>query len=178
MSFNVLKDFPYSKRYYLTHPWKWFEEIWLNLRAAYQRVTKGYCYTDVWNMDDWFLTIFPNMLRELADKHCAYPGVEPFETPEKWEAWLRDMASKLEYCGRDIDEDNEYYEAYFKSYDMRAIMTPSTDQIISIPTVSEEERKELFKKYSARSQELTNEEQKVLEETMAELGRHFRNLWD
>ena len=179
MDLNVLKDYPYSKRYYLTHPWKWFKDIWLNLRGGFQRATKGYCYTDLWSMDDWFLSIFPKMLRELAEKHYAYPGVEPFETSEKWEAWLIKMAEQLEYCASDPDEENEYDEPFYKMCEERRYTSTSSDETITISyDYSNEESKELRDKYFERGKELTEARQKLLEETMTELGLHFRCLWD
>ena len=179
MNLNVLKDYPYSKHYYLTHPWKWFKDIWLNLRAGYHRATKGYCYTDLWNMDDWFLAVFPKMLRELAEKHCAYPGVEPFETPEKWEEWLRGIADQLEYCARDSDEDNEYAEAFYNASKERRITSTSTDETITISYPhTDEELHDIFIKYRDRSNELEAEKQKLLEEAMGEIAKHFHCLWD
>ena len=179
MNLNVLKDYPYRKSYYLTHPWKWFKEIWLNLRAGWHRATKGYCYTDLWNMDDWFLTIFPKMLRELADKHCAYPGVKPFDTSEKWERWLKEMAENLEYCASDPDEENEYDKPFFEMCEERRYSSASSDEMITISyTYDDEESKELRDKYFARNKELSDARRKLLEETMAELGLYLRNLWD
>lgn len=35
-----------------------------NLRYMYQRVRYGYYDRDIWMMDDWFLSVIPNMLDE------------------------------------------------------------------------------------------------------------------
>ena len=52
---NVLKYFPYRWRHYITHPWEFFEDCWLNVKAAYQRVTRGFAYRDLFSIDSWFL---------------------------------------------------------------------------------------------------------------------------
>ena len=51
---NVLKYFPYRWRHYLTHPWDFFEDCWLNIKAAYQRITRGFSYRDLFSIDSWF----------------------------------------------------------------------------------------------------------------------------
>jgi len=32
MGLNVLKDYPYSKKYYLLHPWKFFKHTYCNIK--------------------------------------------------------------------------------------------------------------------------------------------------
>ena len=164
MNLNVLKDYLFPRRYYLLHPWKFFHEVKTNLKNARMRVKKGYCWTDVWNIDDWFLTVFPEMLRALAQKCCGHPGFEPFETPEKWMAWLNDMAGRLESCREENYEKlNEYYDDYMKQFDNWQLNQPST---------------EIDKKYFARERELAEEAQNRLEDTMAEIMKNLHLLWD
>lgn len=175
MNMNVLKDFPYSKRYYWTHPWKFFKECWLNLQNAWMRATKGYCYTDLWNTDDWFLTIFPKMLRHLAKDHQAYPGSPPFDTSEKWERWLIEMAENLEYVASDPDEENEYSDELMAAMD-RCFEARKETGVVTCKL--DDADKELKDKYFNRSKELTNTRQEVLEDSMTEIGHHLRCLWD
>lgn len=107
---NVLFNWNYRLSYYLIHPWKWFKELWVNLKNSWMRATKGYCYTDVWNLDSWFCSVLPPMFRHMADYGLAYPGHEPFETPEKWHQWLYEIADNIENLQYDdwLDNQNEY----------------------------------------------------------------------
>lgn len=175
MDLNVFNDFPYSKRYYLTHPWMFFRECWINLKNAWMRATKGYCYTDLWNTDDWFLTVFPKMLRHLAAEHSAYPGSPPFDTSEKWERWLIEMAENLEYAISDPDEENEYSDEFMTMMDHCREVRKETG---TITYELDDAGKELRDKYFNRHKELTDLRQEVLEDTMTELGQHLRCLWD
>ena len=81
---NVLKYFPYRWRYYITHPWEFFEDCWLNIKAAYQRITRGFAYRDLFNIDNWFLDIFPEMLKEFRENLHSFPGNSEFPTFGKW----------------------------------------------------------------------------------------------
>lgn len=175
MDLNVFNDFPYSKRYYLTHPWMFFKDCWVNLKNAWMRATKGYCYTDLWNADDWFLEIFPKMLRHLAAEHNAYPGSPPFDTSEKWEHWLIEMAENLEYATSDPDEENEYSDEFMSMMDHCREVRKETG---AITYELDDVGKELRDKYFNRNKELTDLRQEVLEDTMRELGENLRAIWD
>lgn len=79
---NVLKYFPCSWRHYITHPWKFFEDCWLNIKAAYRRITRGFAYRDLFSIDNWFLDIFPEMLKEFRENLHSFPGNSEFPTFE------------------------------------------------------------------------------------------------
>lgn len=175
MNLNVFDDFPYSKRYYLTHPWMFFRECWINLTNAWMRATKGYCYTDLWNTDDWFLTVFPKMLRHLAAEHKAYPGSPPFDTSEKWERWLIEMAENLEYAASDPDEENEYSDEFTAMMDHCREVRKETG---TITYELDDAGKELRDKYFNRHKELTDLRQEVLEDSMSEISQHLHCIWD
>lgn len=44
------------------------------IKYKFQRAKKGYCDNDVYSIYDWFLEIFPKMLREFAEKTISYPS--------------------------------------------------------------------------------------------------------
>lgn len=161
MTMNVWR-FPHSARYYLTHPWKWFQQLWRNCRDTYRRARYGWTYVDVWNWDDWFLKNAVPMLRYLADNHCAYPGQGEFDTSEKWEDWLRHMADLLESGDTEWqDAHNEYYKDY-----------------MSEPIDFNAPPSELFHKYAARAKELSDAGEANIIEAFAQIGKNFYALWD
>lgn len=156
---NVLKDWAHSRRYYLTHPWKWFKEIGQNLRSAWERATKGYCYSDVWNIDLWLLNILPAMFRDMAASGCGYPGPgTEFDTPEKWRDHLLAMADVLESLQFENywEDANEYKDEYLHS--------PTRNEV-----------KELF---FAREQELYEQRQQLLQDTFLTLAYNLDKYWD
>ena len=44
-----------------------------NIRFIFQRVKYGYCDSDVWSIDYWFLMVMPGMLKQLKDTTHSYP---------------------------------------------------------------------------------------------------------
>lgn len=148
MSKWTVWNFPYSTRYYLTHPWKWARELFQNIGAAIRRSTNGWTYSDVWNWDEWFLSTAPTMFRYLANHGSAYPGIEPFETPEKWRDWLYKIADLLE------SGSTEYKEAH-NEFSMKDT-----------------------KQYFARMNELDVQGANNVKQALNEIGEHFYHLWD
>lgn len=47
--------------------------LFSKIKYAFQRMKKGYCDEDVWDIDDWFLNIMPNMLCELKENKRGVP---------------------------------------------------------------------------------------------------------
>ena len=164
MNLNVFRR-AWRKKYYILQPWKWFSELISNFKAAWMRAIKGYCYTDVWNWDSWFCSVVPPMLRDMADKGMAYPGGEPFDTPEKWHDWLYEMAHKIERLDYDdwMEDSNEYSKEYNESFEN---------------DWHSERQEEIRKKYYERCAEIHKTRQQALEEVFLELARHFDCLWD
>lgn len=102
-----------NKRWYLRHPFRFIKDFFRARRAAKRRAKYGFDNGDVWNMDDWFCAIIPEMLRKLADDGCAYPGSGKFDTPEKWHDWLHSMADLFDAINVDPDEENEFSKEFY-----------------------------------------------------------------
>ena len=164
MNLNVFK-WAWRPRYYLTKPWKWIKELFGNIRAAWMRAIKGYCYTDVWNWDDWFCSVVPPMLRHMADHGSAYPGTEPFDTPEKWHDWLYEMAHRIERLQYDdwMEDNNEYSKEYIESFEN---------------DWHSEQQEEIRKKYYVRCREINETRRQVLEDFGRSFFKFFDCLWD
>jgi len=102
------------------------------------------------------MNVAPEMLRYLAKHGHAYPGYEPFETPEKWREWLKETADLIETGKEDWqDEHNEYYEAYTDSWN-----------------------EELRSKYLDRAKELGEQGDRNIRIALGRIAEHFYTLWD
>ena len=71
--------------------------------CIYQRLRYGYCYRDIWSIDQWFLTVVPNMIHDLRVNSHGYPSF--FEGPEeenirKWDRIL----GRMEFLFREANE--------------------------------------------------------------------------
>lgn len=88
---NCLTYYPWNWRYYLKKPWKFFEDTWLNIKAAWQRATQGWANRDIWNLYDYLLEILPEMIDHLREQAYGWPGeYQGFPTPEDWDKFLKE----------------------------------------------------------------------------------------
>ena len=180
MNYNNVWHFAYGKRYYLTHPWKWIKEVGYNIRAAWQRMVRGWTYTDVWNMDTWFLHTIPPMLRYLAEHGCSYPGRPPFDGeygPQRWKDWLLETADLLDSGREDWQEEhNQYYDEYIKH--LMDDWEPPTKDENGFLVHQPREFTEHEKKYFARARELSEQGEKNVRIALGRIGEWFYSLWN
>ena len=80
---------------------KWFiKDTYWDLRKRCQRFKRGYAWSDVWDMDQWFIEMVRPMLIHLRDKGISYPM--EFNSRDEWCAVLDEMIDCLDF----MDEDN------------------------------------------------------------------------
>ncbi len=100
------------------------KEVLNDLKCCVQRIRKGFCYRDLWNIDSWFLCVIPDMLEEFANTTRSIPGRflkgDGSETEEesrkifaRWKGILTEMAflfreANRETCQRKNPYDKEY----------------------------------------------------------------------
>ena len=177
MGLNVFKDYKcWSNKYRLTHPWAVVAAGWRNLQAAWQRATRGYADRDVWNLDDWFLQVFPAALKNLAHNSHGFPGHDEMDTYEKWTLFLYKLAQDFETCqDSEGDADNEYYKDYMKS--LENIEYEYTEDG-ALARKTNTEHNELFKKYYERAKELYTQRQELLDDCFKRTSKWLRAMWD
>lgn len=175
---NVFK-YAFRPRYYLTHPIEFLKETKTNIISAWLRATRGYCYSDIWNWNTWFLEVTPPMLRHMADCGTAYPGHEPFDTPEKWNDWLHSVADVLESLQEENWESrNEFAEEFYQLSKWNKSLKTDENGFIHITWSNEDNYEEIKELYFMRQKELNEEWQKLIKDTFIAIANSFQDLWD
>lgn len=166
---NVLKPC-LGLRWYLTHPIVFFRELLRGFKYAWQRVTKGYSYYDSMDMDYFLLHVIPGMLRDVANAE-AYP--ELFNTYENWSDYCSSLADVFESLQEEnwYEGRNEWQEAFEQ---VNGIPHPN---LTTSYAQTEEEAKEICHLYLEREKELSEERQRLLEDTFNSLIKNFNYLW-
>lgn len=91
------------------------EMAWFRFKSRCQRFKRGYAYTDVWNMDSWFIDTVKPMLIHLRDHGIATPAMlwdDGENNRANWEAVLTEMVD----CLTLMDEDNVYNYLFGESF--------------------------------------------------------------
>lgn len=180
----TLWDFPYRKTYYLTHPHKWFHDLYWNIRNFWHRGRYGYAYVDVWNFCDWYPRVAAEALRYLAKHGWGYPSIDPWQTPKLWEDYLERLANELQRCADSQDtcfgEDrNEYKKEYDKLFHgLTRHKKDNEDGSVSTWIDETEEYKEIRDKYFARQQEIMKADDEYRISVYKQLGEVLPRIWD
>ena len=171
---NVLNDFPYRPLYYLKKPWRFFQECWWNVGAAFSRAIKGHAWRDSAEMDSFLLHIIPSMLRDIA-RGDAYPGFEPFETPEKWADWCNGLADVFESVQEENWEKgrNEWQTEFETALE---VLYPHPNYTAT-NSMTQEEAKEVCKTYWEREKELWDERDRIIQDAYAQLAKYHNLFW-
>lgn len=176
--------FPYRKSYYLTHPWKWFKDLYWNIRNFWHRGRYGYAYIDVWNFCDWYPRVGAEALRYLARHNSGYPATKPWNTMKEWREYLEYMANRLERCANSQDilfgeERNEYKEQFDEIMrKTRLIKEDEKGNTVLSHTAFTPEEEEIRKKYWEREKEIHDADQAYIEETYKWLAEDLSHFWD
>ena len=168
---NVFTLYPYSWKY----PSCWLrniESFFRGFKYTYQRATKGYCDYDLFSISDWFLEVFPNMLKEFADETYSHP----YDMDEKeWGKYLVEMREHFlnackEYENSSPEARKEFDELYKDFYAAEYFKNPEL--------YNTKERKEKIKEYYKKVKEYDNYKQEELKKGMDMFQKRFWDLWD
>lgn len=178
-----LNSFPFKKTYYLTHPWRWFHDLYWNIRNFWHRGRYGYAYVDVWNFCDWYPRVGAEALRYLAAHNSGYPATKPWETMKEWREYLEYLANRLERCANSMDicfgEDrNEYKDKLDEIMERRRIITYNDDGTVTHSHTLTPEEEEIRKKYWEREKEIREADCEYNKETFRWIGEDLPHIWD
>ena len=161
---NVFTLYPYSWKYPSCW-WKNIESFFRGFKYTYQRATKGYCDYDLFSISDWFLEMFPNMLKEFSDGTHSYP----WDMEEKeWRKYLVEMREDfLNACKEYEDSSPEARKEYDERY-----------KDFPLELYNTKEREEKVKKYYKKVKEYDDYKQEELKKGMDMFQKRFWDLWD
>lgn len=173
---NALWDFPYTKLYYFKHPLKWLKDAKTNIKNAWHRATRGWCWSDAAEMDEFLLHLIPPMLQAIGED-IAYPGTEPFETLEKWQEWCNNLAKLFESLWEENWENssrNEWREKWETVLEEDYNINPNFTRTSSY---TKEECDEIRCNYWKKEKELWDEREKLVQKAYMELAKYHGYLW-
>lgn len=176
-----------------------------NLRYMYQRACYGYCDRDIWMMDDWFLSVIPNMLDELNRTRHGFPSALLEDENQDEEAnergnreWGR-ILSEMAHCFREANERTctrknpyedewdkvswEFYERYGtlgeKLMTEEEIKENKRMHVTTVHLASElPENRELWDKYKEEAKKIDEYQRECTDRGMKLLRKWVRDLWD
>ena len=184
-------------------PWKIPKFIFNNIKYSWQRITKGYCDKDLWNIDYWFMSIMPDMLQKFKNTRHGSPSVlgEDYVDEngilnndtchENWDIILEKMIFLFremneETCERKNiyeEEHEKVYREFEKKYGILGEGLESVNEKLlqrkKVHFPSElPEYKDIEMKYSDYEKELCKYRETCKDEAFQLFSKWFYHLWD
>ena len=162
---------------------EWYRKI----TYFFQRGKKGYCDYDLWDLYEWFTSIFPKMLEDFLKNSNGYPvnGYPPKGENEKF--WYKEQQRKWEYEVKKLiwnlreANDGTCSQKNEIEYDVDFDFEKENDNQIwyklnlNFPT---EEDAEKCQQHIEREKEITNYKKESFEKALIQFNKIARNLWD
>lgn len=175
------------------------KEIFRDLKCCVQRIKRGFCYRDIWSIDDWFLSVIPDMLDELKNTQHGFPtrflknngsdtDEERDRAAKKWEEILTEMAflfreANEETCQRKNPYEEEHgivLHKFFERFGFNGKWVKKKDgtrvfirQLSDIPKY-----KELDENYRRVERELCEYRYDCQKKALSMFAEYFNDLWD
>lgn len=174
-------------------------EVFRDLKCCVQRIKKGFCYRDIWNIDDWFMNVIPDMIEEFRNTTHSFPSrflkddvsnnkEEIDRASAKWKAILSRMAflfreANEETCQKKNPYDEEYsivLHKFIECFGINGKWVKKKDgtrvfihDLCDIPKY-----RRLDENYHRVEKELYEYRSNCLKKAMSMFVEYFSDLWD
>lgn len=168
------------------------------MKCCVQRIKKGFCYRDIWEIYGWFLNVIPDMLDEFKKSTNSIPGrffkndgsdtdEERAGAAEKWREILTETAflfreANEETCQKKNPYDEEYSSVlhrFIKRFGINGKRVKKKDgtyivvqQLSDIPKY-----RPLYENYHKAEKELCEYRENCRKKAMAMFTEYFYDLW-
>lgn len=134
-------------------------------KFAYQRVTRGFCDLDWWDLDHYYLELLHSTLKHFAENTISYPMDC---TSEEWPEKVKTLSDKFAYLLQDNDEENEYAAGYMEYL----------ENIHFLDDTKTRNQYENFQEYCERDIAISKKKQDLLTQALKDLAQLMPDLWD
>lgn len=155
-------------------PWRYPSNWIRNMRTffrqfkwAYQRITRGYCDFDYWDLDSYLSRLMADSIEALANNGHGYPGTKEFPTYESWQKYLLDITAKLRFSLSELP--NEYEDAWRGTFDK--------DTFKTVKELTPEE-KEIRNNYLEKENQNEKLKLQAQDEALDMIKHVYNSLWD
>ncbi len=173
--------FPHSTKYYLKHPLVWFRDVYWNLKEFIHRGKYGFVEMDLCDWSSWWVSIGANALKYMANHGTGFYEIAPYDTFEKWQKHMYEIAEKLEQCKELMRFDsynNEYEEQMDEIRDRYYCRKETKDGFMITYLEMTDEDKAIRDKYLERMKEIEEEHHTKIIENILDVVENFERHWN
>lgn len=157
-----------------TYPINWITNVktfFKSFKYGFQRITRGYSDRDCWNLDNTLLIYLAQTLNWLSEHSHGYPGYGEFDTYEKWQKYLQELALDfLKIAYPEIYFKNPYEDQWYQQF--KKVNMDYNSYFLKVTN------KEIDKLYREYENNIQQEKMNLFNESWIKLGKIFFHLWD
>ena len=162
---NKLNVFQYSLYKKPLHEWIfWF---FRRLKYSWQRITKGFCDEDTWDLDKYYTQFFIETLTYFKNNLHSAPGDFSNELDENFQKWEDYLSEMITHFYNSVEENEVKKNEFSKDYFLFDIIINDIGM-----------KKELSKKFLEREMEIAAWRRQELNKGLDMLKERFDSLWD
>lgn len=168
---NVFNNPYFSWKY----PECWYKNIRMFFRSfkyAYQRITKGFCDMDTWDLDDYYTRLFVDSLTTFSKHMNGWPQSNEFPEFEDYQKYIDKMVYLF---NQSIEGNEDIKNKYAEEYEAKILNKP--DFLENINKEKSPEEKALTDKYFKRENELYKYRKACRNEALDMMKHIFDSLW-
>lgn len=143
-------------RYFFSSLWQLVRDMWRWPRRMWQRATRGYCTEDLFNLDQYLLSLLYATLMDFSKTNGSYPI--DFNSLHDWNSTVRDIALRF----YEADENNKVF--------VNPHQPPST--------WDDNTSQQIKENWIAREREIVEQQKESFHRGIVKLEKYFWNLWD
>ena len=160
------------------YPANWpgnIKHIFRCIKWSFQRIVRGYCDFDVWDLDSYYCDLIHNSLLELRDTTHGFP----YDLDEKtWSAWLTETADCF-YKGNEGNNafTNPYEEEMSKLHE-KWTSEEMPDGCVRLKTNYTPEDEQISQLYFDVEKENAMKRKLSINHGLQRLAARWHDLWD
>ena len=148
------------------------KQFFRNLKYAWQRITRGYCDADLWDLNDYYCTLIENSLRDFNQRRHGYPiGLEE----EEWNTKIQHIVQLLNKYR--VASANEM-EAIEDEYSDKLEKTRRVEELSDGSKQVQYEDSILLNEFTEAMTEINKKRNEIRHQAFAELDEILDDLWD
>lgn len=151
---------------------KFHTNIFKKIKFAFQRIKKGYCDWDKWEIHCWLAILLRDIIKEYDETRCGYPllnEIKDEDCDKEWSSILNKISTHFDNYIR----SEEVYPCEHEEEFENLISAKFKDKLIN-----DERFEEIRKIYIEEEINKEKASQEDIKEAFALIVKYYKDLWD
>lgn len=166
---NIFKGNPY--KWYRPESFMWFLH---SFECAWLRITRGYCYRDLWSMDIWLSQLLYDSLKDFSDSTHSSPADMEYK---EWITFIESIRDSF-YKSMEENQDEVNPNKYKEYLDRPLKFEKGSNGLYSLKEDETKELKELRDNWYKEEIKIRKAREEEKNKALESLKERWFDLWN